>query len=59
MENKKANRLATLKEEPCPYVFKYMNCKRDHQVNSYNCLYWHNHFNKEWHGKKQQELFQK
>ena len=59
MENKKANRLATKEGEPCPHVFKCMNCKGNHQADSYSCPYWRNHFNREWHGRKQQELFQK
>ena len=59
MKNKKANYLATLEGEPYSNVFKYINCKRDYQVDSYNCPYWHNCFNREQHSKKQQELFQK
>ena len=59
MENKKANRLATKEGKPCPHVFKCMNCKGNHQADSYSCPYWRNHFNREWHGRKQQELFQK
>ena len=59
MENKKDNRVATKEGEPCSYVFKCMNCKGDHQVDSYSCPYWHNWFNRDWHGRKQQELFQK
>ena len=55
----KANRAATNIGEPCPHVFKCVNCKGDHQVDSYSCPYWRNHFNKDWHGRKQQELFQK
>ena len=42
-----------------PGVLQCMNCKGDHQADSYSCLYWHNHFNREWYGRKQQELFQK
>ena len=59
MENKKANRAATNSGEPCPHIFKCINCKGDHQADSYSCPYWHNRFNKDWHSKKQQELFQK
>ena len=59
MENKKANHLATKEGEPCPHVFKCMNCKGSHQADSYSCPYWRNHFNREWHGRKQQELFRK
>ena len=59
MENKKLSCLATKEGELCPHIFKCMNCKGDHQVDSYNCPFWHNCFNKEWHGKKQQELLRK
>ena len=59
MENKKANHSATKEGEPCPHVFKCMNCKDNHQADSYSCLYWRNRFNREWHGRKQQELFRK
>ena len=53
MENKKTNHVATIAGEPCPHIFKCMNCKGDHQVDSYSCPYWHNWFNRDWHGKKQ------
>ena len=56
MENKKANHLATKDGEPCPHIFKCMNCKGDHQADSYSCPYWRNCFNRDWHSKKQQEL---
>ena len=59
MENKKLNRAATNVGEPCPHVFKCVNCKGDHQADSYSCLYWRNRFNKDWHGKKRQELSRK
>ena len=59
MENKKTNHAATITGEPCPHIFKCVNCKGDHQVDSYSCPYWHNQFNRDWHGKKQQELFHK
>ena len=59
MENKKANHAATNVGESCPHVFKCVNCKGDHQADSYSCPYWRNQFNKDWHGRKQQELFQK
>ena len=52
IDNKKANHMATKEDEPCPYTFKCMNCKGNHQADSYSCLYWHNHFNREWHGRK-------
>ena len=47
MENKKANCLATKEGEPCPHVFKCINCKGNHQADSYSCPYWHNCFNHE------------
>jgi len=59
MDNKKANQAATKEGEPCPHIFKCINCKGDHQADSYSCPYWHNRFNRDWHGRKQQELFQK
>ena len=59
MENKKVNHPATKEGELCPHIFKYMNCKGNHQADSYSCPYWHNRFNREWHRRKQQELFQK
>ena len=57
MENKKANHMATNIGEPYPHVFKYVNCKGDNQADSYSCSYWRNYFNKDWHSRKQQELF--
>ena len=59
IENKKLNCSATKEGELCPHAFKCMNCKGDHQADSYSCPYWRNHFNREWHGRKQQELFRK
>ena len=53
MENKKTNQAATKAGEPCPHTFKYMNCKGDYQVDSISCSYWHNHFNRDWYGRKQ------
>ena len=49
-------RLTTKDSKPCPHSFKYVNCKSNHQANSNKCPYWCNHFNKEWHSRKQQEL---
>ena len=59
IDNKKANQVATKEGKLCPYIFKCVNCKGDYQVDSYSCPYWHNHFNRDWHSKKQQELFWK
>jgi len=59
MENKKANYVATNIDEPCSHIFKCVNCKGDHQADSYSYTYWRNHFNKDWHGRKQQELVRK
>ena len=47
MENKKTNQAATKEGEPCPHIFKCMNCKGDHQADSYSCPYWHNCFNRD------------
>ena len=58
-ENKNSNRLATIERELCPHVFKCTNCKGDHQADSYICPFWCNCFNRDWHGRKQQELLQK
>ena len=58
-KNKKLNCVATKVSEPCPHIFKCMNCKEDYQANSYSCPYWHNHFNRSWHDRKSQKLFQK
>jgi len=60
--NKKTNptRLETKKSKPCLYLFKYSNCKRDHQVDLTKCPFWKHCFNKEWHLKKymkMQEIF--
>ena len=43
--------LKTKQGEPCPYLFKYINCKSNHQVDSNSCLFWYYYFNKEWHVK--------
>ena len=45
-------RLETKKSEPCPHTFKCLNCKGNHQADSYDYLFWKHHFNKEWHSKK-------
>ena len=45
------------KGEPYPHSFKCINCKGDHQADSNTYPFWHNYFNKEWHDKKQQELY--
>ena len=58
-ENKNFNRSATKEEELCPHIFKCANCKENYQADSYTCLFWYNHFNRNWHSRKQQELFQK
>ena len=58
-ENTNVNlpRLVTKEGKLCPCSFKCVNCKDNHQVDSYTCPYWCNCFNKIWHGKKQQELW--
>ena len=47
--------LETKQGKPCPYSFKYINCKGDYQADSNACLFWHHFFNKEWHSKKYQD----
>jgi len=47
MENKKANQMATKDSEPSPHIFKCMNCKGDHQVDSSSCPYWCNCFSRD------------
>jgi len=49
-------RLEIKKGEPCPHTFKCLNCKGKHQADSYNCLFWKHHFNKEWHSKEYMEI---
>ena len=39
MENKKTNQTATKEDEPCPHIFKCMNCKEYYQADSYNYSY--------------------
>ena len=36
----------------CPYSFKYINCKSDHQADSNSCPFWYHCFNKEWYAKE-------
>ena len=56
--NNKINspRLETKKGEPCPHLFKCLNCKGDHQADSTNCPFWKYQFNKEWHSKEYTKL---
>ena len=42
-------RLETKKGEPCPHVFKCLNCQEDHQADSNQCPFWKHQFNREWH----------
>ena len=60
-ENKKTTplRSATKESNPCSYVFKCINCKGDHLANNYHYPYWKNHFNRDWHSKKVEELHKK
>ena len=57
MKIKKVNPVATKEGEPYSHIFKYMNCKGNYQVDSVSYSYWHNHFNRDWYSRKQQELF--
>ncbi len=52
-----ANHAATNVGKLCPHVFKCVNYKGDHQVDSYSCPYWHNRFNKDWHGRNNRNSF--
>ena len=56
--NNKTNppRLETKKDDPCSHIFKYLNCKGNHQADSYDCLFWKHYFNKEWFTKKYAKL---
>ena len=49
-------RLETKKEKPYSHLFKYINCKEEHQANSNIYLFWKHWFNKKWHSKKYQKL---
>jgi len=48
--------LETKQGEPCFHTFKCINCKGDHQADSYTCSFWHHYFNREWYSKKYQEI---
>ncbi|KXN85439.1 hypothetical protein AN958_11335 [Leucoagaricus sp. SymC.cos] len=54
-EKAKPPHLATPANEPCPHLFKCINCKGDHAANDKNCPYWCNRFNKTWHANKTEE----
>ena len=49
-------RLETKKGEPCPHLFKCLNCHGNHQVDSNLCLFWRHRFHREWHQKKYTEI---
>ena len=51
-----SSRLKTPRNKLCLYMFKYTNCKGNHQVNSYNCSFQEHRFNCDWHNKKTQEF---
>ena len=57
--NNKTNppRLETKKGKSCSYLFKCLNCKGDHQVDSNECPFWRYCFNKEWHIKEYAKLW--
>ena len=57
-ENNKLSppKLATKEGKPCSYVFKCVNCKGNHQADNNTCPYWWDCFNRDQHGRKQQEL---
>ena len=56
--NNKINppKLETKKGEPCPYLFKCSNYRRDHLADSNQCPFWHHRFNREWHQRKYAEI---
>ena len=56
--NNKTNlsRLKTKKRKLCSYIFKYSNCKDNHQANSNKYLFWRHRFNREWYLKEYSEL---
>ena len=51
-------KLEIKKEELCPYFFKYINCKGEYQADNDICPFWRHWFNKKWHLKKYQELYE-
>jgi len=50
--------LETKQSKPCPHSFKCLNCKGDHQADLNSCPFWKHHFNRKWHSKKYQELWE-
>jgi len=50
------SRLETKQNELCSHIYKYSNCKDDHQADSNQCLFWKHCFNREWYSKKYKEL---
>ena len=56
--NSKTNPLCleTKQGKLCPYNFKYLNCKEDHQTDFNSCSFQRHHFNEEQYSKKYQEL---
>ena len=49
-------RLETKKGEPCPHLFKCLNCKGSHVADLVECPFWKHCFNKEWHAKEYTKL---
>ena len=58
--NTKSNpsRLETKKGDPCPHMFKCLNCKGSHLADSIKCPFWKHHFNKEWYSKEYIKLWE-
>ncbi len=56
--NEKTNplRLETKQGKPCPHIFRYSNCKGNHQADLNSCLFQKHQFNKEQYSRKYQEL---
>ena len=49
-------RIETKKGEPCPHMFKCLNCKGSYVTDSVECPFWKHCFNKEWHSKEYSKL---
>ena len=46
----------TKKGDPCPHMFKCLNCRGSHLADSIKCPSWKYCFNKEWHSKEYTKL---
>ena len=50
--------LETKQGELYPYIFKYLNYKGNYQANSNSCSFWRYCFNRKWHTKNHQKLWE-